>query len=229
MSKQIILLHGWSDSAPEKLKHLSQELSRKGWQSTIITLPGFGNQPQPPGPWGVIDYARYVVKKCQQLGCERPVLFGHSFGGQIAAVIAARRLMPVSGLVLCESAALRKRGIVVTLAIHSTRFLPPWLKRYTRAIWEVLRPNLDYNLSSPRMKSVLTKVLVQDLTTLLPEISTDTLIYWGEVDRTLPLELGRETAKLIRNSELVVVPNATHTLPYTHAPQIADGITAHYK
>jgi non-heme chloroperoxidase len=55
----------------------------------------------------------------------------------------------------------------------------------------------------------------------LPRIDVPTLIIHGDSDRILPLEsTAARLPKLIKNSQLVVIPGGPHAINWTHADQV---------
>jgi non-heme chloroperoxidase len=55
----------------------------------------------------------------------------------------------------------------------------------------------------------------------LPRIDVPTLIIHGDADRILPLEsTAARLPKLIKNSQLVVIPGGPHAINWTHADQV---------
>ncbi len=230
MSKAIVLLHGWGNRAPEKLKPLGEKLKLLGWKPEILSLPGFGNSPEPPFPFSLTDYSAWVVGEIKARRVQRPVLFGHSLGGQISAFINIHGMLPtISGLVLCESAAIRPSPSLFRQLIKKTsQITPTVLKKYARPWFKQINLNSDYHQASEIMKKTLIKVLAEDLTQELHRINSKTLIIWGENDRTIPLSLGRKTQELISGSTLKVIPSASHSLPYTHFLEISNLINEFY-
>jgi non-heme chloroperoxidase len=55
----------------------------------------------------------------------------------------------------------------------------------------------------------------------LPRIDVPTLIIQGDADRILPIDsTGNRLPKLIKNSQLVVIPGGPHAINWTHADQV---------
>jgi non-heme chloroperoxidase len=55
----------------------------------------------------------------------------------------------------------------------------------------------------------------------LPQIDVPTLIIHGDADRILPLEsTAARLPKLIKNSQLVIIPGGPHAINWTHADQV---------
>jgi pimeloyl-ACP methyl ester carboxylesterase len=71
--------------------------------TTVIDLPGFGESDLPDKEWGVEEYAAIVEEAIRTLGLNRPVFFGHSFGGSIGIYLAATHKNIFSKLVLCDA------------------------------------------------------------------------------------------------------------------------------
>ena len=60
-----------------------------------------------------------------------------------------------------------------------------------------------------------------DFRDALPRIDVPTLIVHGDADRILPLEsTAARLPKLIKNSQLVVIPGGPHAINWTHADQV---------
>jgi 2-hydroxy-6-oxonona-2,4-dienedioate hydrolase len=84
----LVLLHGGSGSRTHWTRNIA-ELSR---EFTVITpdLPGFGDSASPPSLMGVVDYWKWVADAMQAIVAgERFHLAGFSFGGAVAAAVAA--------------------------------------------------------------------------------------------------------------------------------------------
>ena len=74
-----------------------------------LDLPGFGDSPAPPVPWGSPEYAGAVARVIEELGAPVVVL-GHSLGGRVAVHLAARRPDLVTSLVLTGAPLWRPAG-----------------------------------------------------------------------------------------------------------------------
>ena len=87
----MVFLHGWGGSwqswAPivERLK--------KNFTVYALDLPGFGLSALPK-PFSLDDYVAELVKFFEKQKIKKPVLIGHSFGGQIAAKFGKKVVGP---------------------------------------------------------------------------------------------------------------------------------------
>lgn len=216
MARTVVLLHGWGKNAPENLEQLTGELKKHQIKALVLKLPGFMS-PEPSTPWGIEEYASWVYEQLKEKHIKLPILFGHSFGGQIATYIAIHDLYPLTGLVLCASASIRPQPKLHKRIIGFLASISPfsfnWLTRY-------LFPTSDYYSATPIMKQILARVTRQDLSTELSQITIPTLILWGELDQSTPPQLAEQTHNQIHNSKLVFFPDASHSLPYSHSSQI---------
>ena len=60
------------------------------------------------------------------------------------------------------------------------------------------------------MQQTFKNIVNEDLTPYLKQINTETLIIWGEQDLDTPLNDAKKINKLIKNSALIIYPNASH-------------------
>jgi len=99
--RPVVLLAGYSTA------HVYDELAPKLTDSAHvygITRRGLGNSSKPPGGYTARDSAEDVLQVLDALKLEKPILAGHSFGGQDLSVIGAMHPDRVGGLVYLDSA-----------------------------------------------------------------------------------------------------------------------------
>ena len=70
----------------------------------------------------------------------------------------------------------------------------------------------DYKSAPPLLRETLVKVINEDLSLLLPNITAKTLLIYGKKDKEVPLYIGKKINNLIKNSGFVVVPRGNHFL-----------------
>jgi pimeloyl-ACP methyl ester carboxylesterase len=98
----IVLVHGnavagddWNTSGVAEL------LLRDGHRVIVFDRPGFGHSERPHGrAWTAMQQAELLHKALGQLGVERPVVVGHSWGTIVALSMAVRHPAGTAGLVL---------------------------------------------------------------------------------------------------------------------------------
>lgn len=214
--KVIFLLHGWGGSS-KSLEEL-QKLLVGSFKVVNVDLPGFAASKEPDGVWGTKDYAKTIIQLADQLQIKKFSLFGHSFGGQIAAQAAILYPQRVEKLILCSSAAIRQSSKWVRLIKNISWAKKIGLSRLARQFFR----HTDYYNSSPKMRLVMNKILQEDLTSHLSRIQSPTLILWGEEDRVTPKKFGEIIQQQIKGSILKKIPGARHNLPLFEPQLVAD-------
>lgn len=211
----VLFLHGWgTDSSSFALvqKHLAEDFA-----TYSLDLPGFGQAPDPPEAWTVYAYADFVKKFILKLGLERPLIFGHSFGGRLGIILGSMNI-PYK-MVLVDSAGIRpSRSFKYYLKVYSYKLakkvlsLPGLGKIKQRVLghWEKKVGSADYQQVSGVMRSTFVQVVNEDLRYLMPKITAPTLLIWGDRDLDTPLEYGKIMEGLIPGSGLAVIKGAGH-------------------
>ncbi len=212
----VILMHGWGCSS-ETVASIAATAAATH-KVFNLDLPGFGRSDEPGQVWGVDDYARLVMDFADTVGIDNPVLVGHSFGGRIAIVYASSG-RKVDSVVLVDAAGVKPRR---PFRYYARVYWFKTMKRIVRllmprkkadAIIERMRNrrgSADYNSASPMMKSILSKVVNEDLCHLMPSIVAPTLLIWGERDTATPIADARKMERLIPDAGLVSFEGAGH-------------------
>ncbi|GAB6107602.1 alpha/beta fold hydrolase [Fusibacter bizertensis] len=213
--KPIVLLHGWGTSL-ETFMPLFNDLS-KSYDVTVLDFPGFGESSEPTTPWDLDDYAKMTMHFIEAMGIKMPSLLGHSFGGRVS--IKLSQLMPLSQIILVNSAGIKPKrkanyfirvyGYKLFRTVASLPFFK-WLLKEPLEAYRELYSSSDYKQASPIMKQVLSKVVNEDLKSILPNITSPVLLVWGDQDTSTPLEDAKIMESLIPDSGLVVFEGAGH-------------------
>ncbi|MFH1232992.1 MAG: alpha/beta hydrolase [Patescibacteria group bacterium] len=219
MSKQLLILPGWGGTKETWQDFVN--IAQKDYQVFCLELPCFGNESCPDKIWGIEEYAIFVAQKIKDLNLIKPVLLGHSFGGQVATYLAINNSELISELILSGPALSRpscnfKRCIFGFIAnLGKIFFQLPIICRFAtkaKKILYKLADSSDYNNTSGVKREIFKKVIRQDLINQLSKINLPVLIIWGEKDKYVPLKTGKKIAKLIKNSELKIIFNGRHGL-----------------
>ncbi|MBR5860143.1 MAG: alpha/beta hydrolase [Bacteroidaceae bacterium] len=211
----VLLLHGWGCSN-EIFKQIQAVLATS-YKTYNFDFPGFGKSDEPTEVWGTEEYTRMVEQFVKENHIERPALVGHSFGGRISIIFASRN--ETSRVVLVDAAGIKpKRPFKYYWKVYTFKTMK-WLcntflpKKTAQAIIDKRRKGAgssDYNNASPKMRAILSKVVNEDLTPLLPKIKAPTLLFWGNMDTATPLSDAKKMEKLIPDAGLVVAHGTGH-------------------
>lgn len=118
------MVHGLPGSHRD-FRWLAPPLEQLGLRVIRLDMPGFGGTATAPAQLETL--AEHVRRRLDQLGLERVVLLGHSFGGPQALVAASREPERVRGLALLSSFGLRPHA-----ALRKTASTLPALNRALR-------------------------------------------------------------------------------------------------
>ncbi len=211
----VLLLHGWGVDT-KLLAGVHQHLAEK-FMAISLDLPGFGGSPAPSMVWGVYQYADFIEHFLYELKVEKPIVIGHSFGGRLTIILAARAI--TGKIILCDSAGiLPKRSGEYYARVYSYKAAKkvmslPLLNKYADkalAIWRKSNPSSDYQAADGIMRQIFVKVVNEDLQPLLAKINVPALLIWGENDDATPLWQGKLMEQLIPDSGLVVFEGCGH-------------------
>ena len=204
--KNIVLLHGWGQNI-EMMDPIGKRL-QKDFYITIIDLPGFGKSSEPTYGYTVYDYFEIVDELLRKLKIKNPIMIGHSFGGRISVIYAAKK--GVEKLVLLASPF--KRSVKKnTFKIKLLKFLKkvPVVKEL-ESYMKTKIGSRDYRNATPIMRLILVNTVNEDLTEYLKQIESPTLLIWGDLDTEAPLEDAKYAETIMKDAGLIIYQGATH-------------------
>jgi pimeloyl-ACP methyl ester carboxylesterase len=180
------------------------------------------------------DLALFYDEMFDKLGLENPVLVGHSFGGMVAADIAANFPKRIGRLVLIDSLGL-------------------WLDEFPIRNYMVtpvaeLLPMIFANPNNPAVGKFVpnpadTDAMVRihwalgctgkfcwplpdkGLRKRIHRVTAPTLVMWGKQDNLTPVAYAHEFVKLIKGARLELIDNASHMLPVEQPAAAAKAIS----
>lgn len=214
----VILLHGWGASIQTMLpiyRYLAP--SRTVY---ALDFPGCGESDQPPVPWSAAEYVHLVMGWLDALQISKATFIGHSHGGRVSMMLAAKYPERVKRLVLVDSAGIRApRNFryyrrVYFYKVAKRVIALPGLRRRQAELRKRLMKFLgseDYgNVTPGVMQGTFIRLVNEDLRPLLKQIKASTLLIWGENDQDTPLSDGKLMEQEIPDAGLVVFKGAGH-------------------
>ncbi len=209
-----LILHGWKRSIREWLP-VAKQISQK-YCVVLLDLPGFGDTHTPQGTFSIYDYSKFVEHFLEKLEIKKVTLLGHSFGGRIGIILGAKTKR-LEKLILVDAAGVEKRSTAAKVKIFFFKSIKHFLPKQITERLRQLLGSPDYKTSGA-LRQTFIKVINEDLTYLLPEITIPTVLIWGSRDREVPLWKIKRMKKMIPNSNLRVVWEAGHS-PYMEKPK----------
>jgi pimeloyl-ACP methyl ester carboxylesterase len=234
----VVMIHGLFASSAS-FDHLLARLP-EGRRGLAIDLPGFGESTPAPGfapSWE--RYASAVIEAVDALELGELDLVGHSMGGGIAALVAARlpervrRLVLVDAVVFPFDVPFKGRLPLVPVLgealfrLYGERMFvryfegdvfhdPARMDRERVLAWyRIFAANRATALAALRATADPDKVA-----RVVGGIRAPTLAVWGERDAIIPLALGHRLEAAIPGARLHVVPDCGHA-PLEERPELA--------
>lgn len=219
--KKLLLLHGWGCS--RSLMQPVADLLQDQFRILIPDLPGHGESGRPPEPWGVPEYAGFLLQFLRETDFFDCHVIAHSFGCRLAAWLAADRPCPFDKMIFTGAAGIRPKPSAEAQKRAETYRKLKQICELTKRIplmenaaknWEdKLRRKFgsrDYNALDDEMRKTFVKVINQDLLGLYEKFQPSTLLIWGSDDTETPLWMGQEMAKRIPDAGLVTLEGGSH-------------------
>ena len=208
----LLAMHGWGRDRRDMLRLVGDRTA------LVPDMPGFGSSPPPPEAWGSPEYAEAVAAMLDADGEAPYVVVGHSFGGRVAAVLAAERPDLVAGVVFLGVPLLRLAADTKpALAYRSVRALHRW-KILPDATMEHFRQrygSADYRAAQGVIRAVLVRVVAEDYREYLARIEAPVAFCWGERDTAAPVEVAQQAAAMVKHVvDLDVVAGAGHDVMF---------------
>jgi pimeloyl-ACP methyl ester carboxylesterase len=216
--RPILVLHGFQTTDPAA--RFVDLLARHG-EVIAPSGPGFGQSPRPKDFDTVYDLVHLYLEVLENLPGEKATLLGFSFGGWLAAEVAAACGHRIDRLVLVDPV-----GVKV-----SDRETPDILDLFNRSPDEVRRRSWhdpdrfapDFNAMSDEALTVYARnrealcvyawhpyMYNPQLPRWLGRIKVPTLLIWGASDRVVTPDYGRAYSGLIPASRFELIEAAGH-------------------
>ncbi len=241
--RQIVLLHGMNFGG-FYFGGLIEALRTSGFRVIVPDQIGFGRSSKPVIPYNFHDMAANTRKLIESLGVSKPVIFGHSMGGMLAARFSASYPDAVERAVLCNPIGLTdvrwkspwpgaEEAYKATMAqsrdqlykgFQETiqRYFPnAWKPEYEKFVRIMYAPTLSADW--PRLAMV--RAIYRQMPYLDPvvydwaHIQARTLVIGGDKDGENFPALAKHVADTLPHGELVLIPNVGH-VPHIQVPDV---------
>jgi len=237
----LIILHGWGSSKEkwEKVKGLLEEM---GLRVLVPDIPGFKPETELKEPWNLDNYLEWFeeflakqkaaspgLRRARPEHSEGVFLLGHSFGGRVALKFASKQPEKLKGLILVSSAGIKRPSFKVgffkrasSLAKKCAIQKCPLCSFFKKVFYRYVLRTTDYLKAQGHLRETIKNILAEDLTPLLSQITTPTLLIWGERDKDTPLKDARLMQEEIKSSRLEVLKGIGHA-PHLENPEVLAG------
>ncbi|MGH6955856.1 MAG: alpha/beta fold hydrolase [Caulobacteraceae bacterium] len=243
----VVLCHSWAVNS-DIWRPLMAQLASMGFQPIAYDRRGHGRSDDAGRGYDFDTLADDLASVIEALDLRDTTLVGHSMGSaEIVRYLSrhgdgrvARVVMTAPALPFAMKTADNPTGWVDPSGLEAMwsqwrLSFTAWLVAAAPSAFEAgaapaLIDQVMRMMLGTSLEAVIACNAVGSKTDFRPElarISTPTLILHGDADMSCPLDAaGRETARLLTNASLKIVPGATHTLIIERAAEVADDIAA---
>lgn len=222
--RPLLFLHG-SEGVDSEAPFLS-ELARS-FSVVAPSHPGFGHSELPSHFSTIDDLAYFYLDLLEALNLSDVLLVGVSLGGWIAAEMAIKTPSRISALVLADPMGVKlssreERDIVDIFSLPASKVRELTYSDTKHAALadppdEALAYLLARNMEAAALYGWLPYMHNPKLKHRLHRISVPTLVVWGENDRIIRPDFGREYCALIPSGQFELIDRVGH-YPHIERP-----------
>ena len=213
--KSILILPGWGDN--RNTFNTMINTLKKDYSVYIIDYPYFGNSPLPNKELTIYDYANLIKEFIKDNNIINPIIIAHSFGGRITSILLGKYKIKVKKIILIDVAGIKRFNIKIFLKQKIYKILKLLINilpknkqyKYYKKLLNKFSSN-DYLNIPVIMKNTFKNIINEDLSKYYKNISTNTIIIWGEKDQDTPLKDAKYLHRIIKNSSLIIFKNTNH-------------------
>jgi len=208
--KKIVFIHGFAASTKSWVR-LVDELP-ESLDMCFVDLLGHGLSDAPKIEYTVANQAKAINEFLALKGMQDAYLFGHSYGGWVAAQLAQSG-SGGAGMILEDAMGLQDYFDDLARQDLTKSFNERW--REEARILGMGEDVAESAIRSDRAGEALTEAS-------LSAVSVPALIIWGDGDNIVPIKYAQLFSKYIKGSELETLAGAGHVPHYTNAKQVAE-------
>ena len=213
--KPVILLHGWGQNI-EMMEFIFNHL-KDNFRVLSYDFAGHGRSEEPLEPWGVKEYTDNLSKLIKEFNMDNPILIGHSFGCRVAITYASSN--KVNKMILTGAAGIKpKRGLDYKLRVSTFKTLKKVVNLTgSTKLKESLSNKFgssDYKNTTGVMRESFVKIVNDDVSDILSDVTCPTLLVWGELDEAVDLSMARIMEEKMKDAALVIFEKDDHFAYY---------------
>ena len=213
--KPVILLHGWGQNI-EMMDFIFNHL-KDNFRVLSYDFAGHGRSEEPLEPWGVKEYTDNLSKLIKEFNMDNPILIGHSFGCRVAITYASSN--KVNKMILTGAAGIKpKRGLDYKLRVSTFKTLKKVVNLTGSAKLKESLSNKfgssDYKNTTGVMRESFVKIVNDDVSDILSDVTCPTLLVWGELDEAVDLSMARIMEEKMKDAALVIFEKDDHFAYY---------------
>src|SRR5260221_4926494 len=231
----VVFVHG-TGGGDERWERNVDAVAAAGFHAYAFDLPGHGFAAKGAGvECSVPAYRKFLSGFIEQVAKQKAFVVGTSLGGHVVASYAVENPGRVKGIALCGSMGLIPIGAEARVRIQggaNNQTREGVATKFTRVIFDqaLVTPEMveaEFRINnSPGAKesfAALGRYIAEELDDdvvgeKLAACAVPVLLAWGGQDKTVPLAVGQQAAKLLADYKVVGLPGAGHA-PFYETPQ----------
>ncbi|GAB4283047.1 MAG: 2-succinyl-6-hydroxy-2,4-cyclohexadiene-1-carboxy late synthase [Roseovarius sp.] len=218
----LVLVHGFLGGSAQ---WAAQAPLGQGREMIALDLPGFGGNAHLAPIDSIAGFADWALEELSRRGVGRFDLLGHSMGGMIVQEMVARAPGRVARLVLYGTGAQgvlpgrfepietsMARARAEGAAATARRIAATWFLHAGQAAQYPACAAIAERAGLPAILAGLAAMRGWSGEARLAGIGCETLVLWGEADRTYPWAQTEHLWRTVPRSHLAVVPGCAHAV-----------------
>ena len=219
----LVLIHGFLGSSKMWKPQIS--FFKKKFRVIAPDLPGFGESQNIKSYKSIKSIATLLINCLKEKEINKYILLGHSMGGMIVQEMAKINSEKISKLI-CYSTGptgemterfetieksreeLKKNGLPIT----ALRIAKTWFIKKEKAKYFYLCSSASKSISFKTADNALIAMKNWKGLNNLKSIKNETLILWGDKDKSYSLDQAKTLNKNIKNSKLKIFQGCSHNI-----------------
>ncbi|WP_299830810.1 alpha/beta fold hydrolase [uncultured Roseobacter sp.] len=221
--KTLVLVHGFMGGSAQ----WDAQAAHFGDRYNVFApdLPGFGANRHLPVLHSISAFADWVIGELRRNGIKRYHLLGHSMGGMIVQEMTRKDQDNIDRLVLYGTGAIgvlpgrfetieqsKARALADGARVTARRIAATWFLDHQQDPAFESCAAIAENASRDAIQAGLDAMQAWRGDDFLPSITPETLVLWGDGDRTYQWQQAHQLWETIPRSNLAVVPNCAHAV-----------------
>lgn len=216
------------------------EALAESFHTLVPDLPGWGGSDRPEWARHVRDIAALVAQLLDKAGLDKVAIVGLGYGGWIAAELATFAQNRLSSLVLVGPMGIQPRpGKGEIMDQYMIDFAD-----YVQQGFSTPEASAEHFGEDPAQEFVTFWDFSREMTAritwkpymfshqlphLLKGVKTPTLVVFGEQDKVVPIDSGKQYAEILPSAKLQTLPKAGHFADLERPEELARLVTEHLK
>ena len=230
----LVLVHGFMGGSAQWADQITALADR--FDIIAVDLPGFGANARAPAIDTIGGFADWVIAHLRDRGVDHYHLMGHSMGGMIVQEMARRDAGRVDRLILYATGAIgvlpgrfetiaesKARAVADGSVATARRISATWFLDCAAAPGYEGCARIAEQASADAIQAGLDAMEAWSGQDALADIAAETLIIWGDRDRTYTWAQIGGLMKGVPRTQLSVVPGCAHAV-HLEKPPVFNGI-----